>query len=156
VIELHVKLVGGGTANWSDPVRVDEKTWKANYETFLVHRYTFEDGRSVHVRTRYTGVDDISAEGEVYGGYGNIQGLDDDGDTLHGRVDWKVDGDYQAGIYSFSFGTGKWEGVSGSIEAPVWAEADDPRQEYPPKGPIRMWGFIEGEGELELPNLGSA
>jgi hypothetical protein len=151
---MHVKLVGGGTANWEKPVRTDENTWKANYETFLVHRYTLEDGRAIHVRTRYTGVDDIDSEGNVYGGYGNIEGLDDDGDTMHGRVDWLVKDDgYQAGIYSFSFGTGKWKGISGSIEAPVWAEPEDPNEPMPPAGPIRMWGFIEGEGELELPNL---
>lgn len=152
MVALHVRLLGGGTANWSTPVRVDENTWKANFETFLLHRYTFEDGRHVHVRTRYAGVDDISADGTVYGGFGNVEGVDEDGDTMHGRVDWVVRDDWQGGIYTFLYGTGKWEGVSGSMEAAVWAEPEDPNQEMPPPTPIRFWGFVEGEGDLHLPN----
>lgn len=150
---MHVKVHGGGTAEWSTPVRVDANTWRANYETLLVHRYTFDDGRQIHVRTRYAGVDDVNAEGVAFGGFGSHEGMDDDGDWLHGHLDWIVREDYQAGLYTFHYGTGKWEGVSGSIEAPVWAEPTKHDQEMPPKGPVRFWGFIEGEGDLTLPNF---
>jgi hypothetical protein len=152
---VHVRISGAGTANWSTPIRVEENVWKANYETFFVHRYAFDDGRQIHVRTRYAGVDDISADGTVFAGIGSFEGMDDDGDWHHGRIDWIIRGDYQAGVYNFLFGTGKWQGVEGALEAPVWAEPEKVDQVMPPTGPIRFWGYIEGEGDLTLPNFGS-
>jgi hypothetical protein len=107
------------------------------------------------VRTRYAGIDDISADGTVYAGIGNFEGMDDDGDWNHGRIDWIIRDDYQAAVFNFLYGTGKWEGASGAIEAPVWAEPEKHRQVMPPQGPIRFWGYIEGEGELTLPKFDS-
>jgi hypothetical protein len=150
---VRVRLAGGGTANWSTPVRVSDTTWRATYETLSVHRYTLEDGRRIHSRTRYQGVDDVDGRGEFTGGFGSFEGVDDDGHWLHGCIDWGIRGEQYVGIYVFQFGTGKWEGAGGAIETVVWAEPDRADQVMPPTGPIRFWGFHEGEGELSLPRL---
>lgn len=160
MIELHVWLAAGGTANWSTPIRVDESTWRANFETFFVHRYTFDDGRRVHVKTRYAGIDDVSAEGDVVSGFASTEGVDEDGDWLCGKIEFVIsddpnDQDWGKGVYTFLFGTGKWKDVSGSVTTTLWAQPEDRDQEMPPPGPIRFWGFLEGEGELTLPHLGS-
>jgi hypothetical protein len=154
---MHVSLIGGGIANWSTPVRAGENLWRANYETFIGTRLAFEDGRQVHVRTRYSGIDDVDASGFVFASIMSFEGLDDQGDMHHGHVDWtitQVDGivDHRA-VYHFEYGTGKWEGVRGSINAVVWAAPDDPKQIMPPTGPIRFWGVIDGEGDLSVPNF---
>ncbi|MGZ4247075.1 MAG: hypothetical protein ACXVUE_02045 [Solirubrobacteraceae bacterium] len=150
---MHVRVVGGGTANWSTPVRADENTWRANFETFIVHRYTFDDGRQIHVRTRYAGIDDVDATGFVFNSIASFEGMDDDGHWYHGRIDWDLKKEEYKAVYRFLFGTGKWEGVSGSIEAVVWAEPEKVDQVMPPTGPIRFWGHLEGEGDLTLPNF---
>lgn len=155
-MDLNVRLDGGGTANWSTPVRVGEDHWRANFETFLLHRYTFPDGRKVYVRTRYAGVDDINTAGEVFNGFGSMEGSDSDGDWLHGKIEFEMNEpgseDWGKAVYTFQYGTGKWEGVSGQIKGDLWAEPEKHDQEMPPPGPIRFWGFVEGEGELDLPN----
>jgi hypothetical protein len=149
----HVKLAGGGTANWSVPVRTEEDRWRANFETFLLHRYTFDNGRHVHVKTRYAGVDDINGAGDVYAGWGSMEGVDEDGDWVHGKVDFEIVGDDAYGIYSFAHGTGKWEGVSGSVRAHVWAQPEKHDEKLPAPYPIRFWGFIDGEGDIDMPNF---
>ena len=150
---MHVKMIGAGTADWEKPVQISKDEWRANYMTFLTMRYTLEDGRHIHVRTRYCGVDDIVLDGTVTGGFGHIEGQDEEGDWMFGRVDWEVRDDYQGGRYTFDGGTGKWERASGVIHAPVWAVPEDHDQVMPPKGPIRFYGFIEGDGDLELPGF---
>ncbi len=156
---LHVRFLGGGTADWEKPVQIGPGSFRATYQTYITQRFEFENGRVVHVRTRYEGVDDIelSSEIPVNGGFGHIEGVDEDGDLLFGRVDWVVraSDSYEGGRYTFSGGTGKWEGVNGTIEASVWARPEDPGQVMPPDGPVRFWGFIDGEGELDVPNLGT-
>jgi hypothetical protein len=146
-------MTAGGTANWEKPVQIGPDQWRASYQTFLVTRYTFGSGRQVHVKTRYTGVDEISLDGTVTGGFGHIEGRDEDDDRLFGRVDWEVRPDYEGGIYTFLGGTGKWKDASGEIRAAVWAVPEDADQVMPPPGPIRFYGFIDGEGELSVPNL---
>ena len=150
---MRVQVTGGGTANWSTPVRADANTWRANYETFIVHRYTFEDGRQIHVRTRYAGIDDVDETGFVFASIGSFEGMDDDGHWNHGRIDWDLRPEEYKATYNFLYGTGKWEDASGSITARVWAEPEEFGQVMPPTGPIRFWGHLEGEGELELPNF---
>jgi hypothetical protein len=156
MITLHVRVLGGGTADWEKPVQIGQSSYRATYQTFITTRFGFDDGRVVHVRTRYEGVDDIELDSEipVNGGFGHIEGVDEDGDRLYGRVDWVVKDEYEGGRYTFFGGTGKWKGVSGTVDASVWARPEDPDQVMPPEGPVRYWGFIDGEGELELPNLG--
>jgi hypothetical protein len=152
---MHVRMIAGGTADWEKPVRVGEDQWRANYQTFLATRFSFENGRHVHVKTRYSGVDDINLDGTVTGGFGHIEGRDQDDDWMYGRVDWEVRGDYEGGIYTFTGGTGKWKDVSGEIRAAVWAVPEDFDQVLPADAPIRFYGFIDGEGELAVPNLGA-
>jgi hypothetical protein len=157
MMALHVHLLGGGTADWEKPVQIGPSSYRATYQTYITKRFSFENGRVVHVRTRYEGVDDIELDSAipVNGGFGHIEGVDEDGDRLYGRVDWVVEGEYEGGRYAFSGGTGKWEGVSGTIDAALWARPEDPDQVMPPEGPVRFWGFLEGEGELDVPSLDS-
>jgi hypothetical protein len=157
MMTLHVRVLGGGTADWEKPVQIGPSSYRATYQTFITTRFGFDDGRVVHVRTRYEGVDDIELDSEipVNGGFGHIEGVDEDGDLLFGRVDWVVKEDYEGGRYSFTGGTGKWEGVNGTVDCSVWARPEDPNQVMPPTTPVRYWGFVDGEGELDVPNLGS-
>ncbi len=151
---MHVTLHAAGTAQWQTPLRTAPEEFQAAYETQMVFRFTFDDGRVVHVKGRFGGLDYIGSDGVVFGGFGLLDGLDEDGDQLIGRIDWIVRGDYQAGGLTFSGGTGKWEQASGAFEAPVWAMPEQHDQVMPPTAPIRFWGFMEGEGELTLPNFG--
>jgi hypothetical protein len=150
---VHVKLQGAGTAQWETPYRTAMDEYSAAYSTKMVFRFTFDDGRAVHVKGRFGGLDHIKEDGTVYGGFGLIDGLDQDGDRLIGRIDWIVRGDYEAADLSFSDGTGKWKGVAGRFEAPIWAMPGEHDQPMPPTDRITFWGFMEGEGELDLPNF---
>jgi hypothetical protein len=87
---LHVRVSGGGTADWEKPVQIGPGSYRAIYQTYVTTRFGFDDGRVVHVRARYEGVDDIelASETPVNGGFGHIEGVDEDGDMLFGRVDW--------------------------------------------------------------------
>ena len=152
---MHVTMTSAGTADWEKPVQIGTNQWRANYKTYLVTRFKTAAGQQVYVKTRYSGVDEIVLDGTVTGGFGHIEGQDQDGDWMFGRVDWEVRGDYEGGIYTFLGGTGKWEGSSGVLQAPVWAVPEDHDQAMPPTTPIRFYGFIEGEGELELPGFAS-
>jgi len=150
---MHVRFLGGGTAWWDKPVQIGPQSWRANFQASITHRLTFDSGQVLHVRTRYAGVDDVELESDVApvnGGFGHVEGLDQDGDRLWGRVDWVVQEGYQGGRYSVTGGTGKWEGASGLIEAGVWAEPEND-EPMPHDGPILFWGFVDGEGELEMP-----
>ena len=79
-------MISAGTADWQKPVRIADDQWRANFKAYLVTRYTLDDGRQFHVKTRYSGVDDIITDGTVTGGFGHIEGEDVDGDLLYGRV----------------------------------------------------------------------
>jgi hypothetical protein len=153
---MKVRMTAAGTANWEMPVQIGLEQWRVNYETWMVTRYSFDNGRVVHVKTRYAGVDDIDLSASaVTGGFGHIEGNDEDGDKLFGRVDWVVREGYQGGVYTFLGGTGKWKDASGTVEAEVWTDEEEHEQVLPPTGPIRNYGFVDGEGELSVPNLGA-
>jgi hypothetical protein len=160
----HVNFTAGGTGNWERPVRVDDTLYKVGFEAHLAHRLVFENGHTVHLRARYAGVDAITADGSlpVDAGYGHIECRDEDGDWLSGRVDWEglegPEGDHASGgVFTFSDGSGKWEGANGTIEGRLWFVFEDPQSstfpELPPTKPVRVYGFIQGEGKLTAPNL---
>lgn len=150
---MRVHMVGGGTADWEKPVRIAEGEYRANYIAHIATRFEFEDGRRIHLKTKYSGVDDVVIDGDITGGFGHVEAQDEDGDALWGRVDWEVREGYQGGIYTFSGGTGKWEGVSGTISAPVWDQPEDIHMEMPPSAAFLNYGFIDGEGDLDVPHL---
>lgn len=160
----HVSLTGGGTGDWERPVRVDETLFKVGFEAHLAHRLVFQGGPTIHLRARYSGVDAMTSDGTlpVDAGYGHIECRDQDGDWLSGRVDWEgiegPAGEHQSGgVFTFSNGSGKWEGVEGTINGTLWFVFEDPESstypELPPTKPVRVYGFIQGEGELRTPNL---
>jgi hypothetical protein len=37
----------------------------------------------------------------------------------------------------------------------VWTDEEEHEQVMPPAGPMRNYGFVDGEGELSVPNLGA-
>jgi hypothetical protein len=158
----RVEFTAGGVGFWSKPVRYSSELMKVCYEGKLSQRFVFEDGPTIYLKTRFLGMDDVGLEGgAVPGGYGSIESRDDEGDWLFGWLDW-VDtgssdfgGDKWAGDFKWHEGTGKWEGVSGGFRAYLWAMPADPEAEWPPTGPAEFHGFLEGEGELEVPNLPS-
>ncbi|MCW2952980.1 MAG: hypothetical protein JWQ48_2150 [Conexibacter sp.] len=150
---MRVRMIGGGTADWDKPVQIGAGQWRATYRAYIATRYEFENGRAVHVKVRYAGVDDVNADGAVSGGFGHVEGQDEDGDALWGRVDWEVVPGYQGGNYHHLGGTGKWEGCSGVIRAPVWDQPQEIEMPMPPTEAFRNYGFIDGEGELDVPHL---
>jgi hypothetical protein len=110
-------------------------------------------------------MDDVGLEGgAVPGGYGAIESRDDDGDWLYGWLDWidtgqsgfSGDSDKWIGEFKWHEGTGKWEGVSGGFRAYLWAMPADPEAPWPPVDLAEFHGFLEGEGELTVPNLPDA
>ncbi len=158
----HVQFTAGGTGNWARPVRTDpEGTAKAAFEAFLTHRLTFDDGRAFFLRARYMGVDVVAPDGSLAeeAGYGHVETRDVDGDWLFGHVLWegREDPNESGGLYTFSGGTGKWEEATGTINATLWFVYEDVESSttpaLPPTTPVRVFGFLEGEGDLSAPNL---
>ena len=37
----------------------------------------------------------------------------------------------------------------------MWTDEEEHEQVMPPTGPMRNYGFVDGEGELSVPNLGA-
>jgi hypothetical protein len=151
-----VVITTGGIGDWHTPVRVDDKLSKAAYEANLATRVVFENGPTVHLKMRFVGIDDVLEDGAVPVGFGLLEAQDADGDWLRGRIDWFTEDGIDRGRYTFSSGTGKWEGVEGTVDVTLFALPEDLEVEMPPRGPIRFYGFFEGEGELTVPNLTSA
>jgi hypothetical protein len=149
---MHVHVLGAGTALWETPIRSEEDRWRANFEAHLVFRFTIDGGRVVHVKTRYGGIDDINGAGEAYAGLASMESSDEDGDCLYGSSSFSQDDPYHD-HFVFHHGTGKWEGVSGMCRIRAWTQPTDRNEKLPAAHPIRYWGFLEGEGDLVLPNF---
>jgi hypothetical protein len=148
----RVEVAAGGSADWSTPVRVDEAQLQAPYEGIFSVRLAV-GGTSHYLKMRIIGVDEMDNEGEVPSGFGALEFQDEDGDYIRGRTDWfRADGADQ-GTWTFNSGTGKWAGINGKIPMLLNYMADDLAAVLPPPGPIRFVGFLEGAGEIELPNL---
>ncbi|MGZ4248753.1 MAG: hypothetical protein ACXVUE_10670, partial [Solirubrobacteraceae bacterium] len=58
---------------------------------------------------------------------------------------WKLSKTEYLAVYHFLFGTGKWEDVSGSIEALVWAEPEEHGQVMPPTVPSDSGDIWKGK-----------
>jgi hypothetical protein len=162
----RVEFLCAGIGIWGKPVRHNATTMKVCYEAKMTQRLSFEGGPTIYLATRFAGMDDVGLDPEnaVPGGYGAIESRDEDGDWLLGWLDWVEtpeasfgpEGDRWAGDFKWHEGTGKWEGVSGGLRAYVWALPADLEAEWPPKGYFAEFhGFLEGEGELTVPNLPS-
>lgn len=149
----NVQVMAGGSADWGAPVRFDEQTMKTWYEAYLMNRFEFDDGRVQYLKLRIVGIDEIDNDGEVPAGWGSLEFQDLDGDWLRGHVDWYRRDGRDGGTWTFSTGTGKWKGTTGTIELVLYGMPQDLDAEMPPRGPIRYYGFLEGKGQLEGPNL---
>jgi hypothetical protein len=148
----HVSILGGGTAVWSTPIQCEPDRYRANFEAHLVFRYTFENGRQLHFKTHYSGIDDINGRGEAYAGTAYHKSVDEDGDELWGDCIWNEEDPFHD-RFTYHGGTGKWEGASGRSRIHAWTQATDKDQKLPADRPIRYWGFLDGEGDLEHPNF---
>lgn len=148
-----VLVTTAGIGDWRTPVRVDDDLSRAAYEAHLCTRVVFEDGPTVHLKTRFVGIDDVTEDGAVPAGFGIVEAQDADGDWLRGRIDWFIEDGVDRGTYTFSSGTGKWKEVDGTVDVVLFALPEDLEAEMPPRTPIRFYGFFEGEGELSVPNL---
>ena len=149
----RVEILTGGSADWGAPVRFDEETLKTWYEAYLMNRFTFADGQVHHLKLRIVGIDVIDNDGEVPSGWGSLEFQDLDGDYLRGHVDWYRRNNEDGGTWTFSSGTGKWQGASGTAELALYGMPQDLDAEMPPRGPIRYYGWLEGTGEIDAPAL---
>jgi hypothetical protein len=161
----RVEFTAAGVGFWQKPVRHRADLLKVCYEAKMSQRFVFEDGPTIYLKTRFMGMDDVGLDASaVPGGYGAIESRDEDGDWVYGWLDWLdtgasgfgPEGDKWVGEFKWHEGTGKWEGISGGLRAYLWAMPAEPEADWPPTGLAEFHGFLEGEGELEVPNLPSA
>jgi hypothetical protein len=150
-----------GSAVWAAPVRVGEDTLRTPYQAALMNRFTFEDGTSHYLKLHMVGIDEINNRGMVTTGNGTMQFEDGDGDLLRGESDWFLpDGpdDHgrtpeNAGTMTFTSGTGKWAGATGSATLSCHGLYGDPNQVIPPVDDTKYFAVFEGIGELDVPGL---
>jgi hypothetical protein len=161
-----VKLVGGGSADWTKPVRAGGETLSVTYDGYFMLRLSFHFGQTVLMKTRIPGADDMSSEGVFLRGSGRVEAEDVDGDLLLGNVVWGGEEEKQGsgaprstargdafavpGLVTFEDGTGKWEGTRGSLNISVWALPDDLDEPMPPSRPVRFHAFFEGSGSMTV------
>jgi hypothetical protein len=151
-----VHILGAGMAQWEKPSRKDEQLQTMNYETFLMFRFTFADGRRFHMPARISGMDDINEKGEVPSGFGYIDFHDEDKDFLYAYVVWKEVDNAESGYFTFRSGTGKWRGASGELTLDLWGAPAFANTVLPANEPVKFVGFLEGEGVLHLPHFAPA
>lgn len=150
----RVEIAAGGSADWSTPVRVDGAQLQAAYEGLFSVRLAV-DGSPHYLKMRIVGVDEMDNDGEVPSGFGALEFQDEDGEFIRGRSDWfRADGRDQ-GTWTFTSGTGKWEGIGGKVPMLLNYMSTDLEAKLPPSGPITFVGFLEGTGEIEIPALQS-
>jgi hypothetical protein len=145
-----VRVMIGGSADWGQPVRYDGTTLKTWYEAYLMGRFEIGDGDMHYLKLRIVGIDEIDNEGEVPAGWGSLEFQDRDGDYLRGHTDWFRKDDVDYGTWTISSGTGKWEDAKGKIELVLYGMPQDLEMEQPPRTASRYFGWLEGEGTLEL------
>jgi hypothetical protein len=148
----RVEVLTGGSAQWGTPVRCDDDKLQTAYEASLMNRFTLGNGQVHYLRLRIVGIDEIDNNGDVPYGSGALEFQDADGDTMRGRVEWLRPEDEYAGTWTIASGTGKFAGAAGSIALELNG-MHEPALSGPPVGPSRYWGFLVGNGELELPSL---
>ena len=141
---LAICLLVSGPVLAAEPIRIAEID--AFSGPFADQGIGFQN----HVRMA---VDDINARGEVPAGHGYVEMHDDDDDLLHARVEWIVEDGVDRGSLRFHGGSGKWRGATGHIMVDLWGAPARAGTPMPPPGPIEFCGFIEGEGQLELPHF---
>lgn len=154
-----VRFMCGGTARWGVPIGAEPQMLKVAFEAQLGQRLVFESGATFCLKTRFVGIDDITADGMIPGGFGYVEAQDADGDVLYGRVDWSAPsgadfagrGELWDGRFVFTAGTGKWRGTSGEIHAKLWAVPEHLDAQMPPTEPILVYAFLEGEGRMDSP-----
>jgi hypothetical protein len=148
-----LEITVGGIADMATPMRVDENLSRGVYEGFFMCKLTVAGGSPHYLKLRVVGSDDFDNEGEVPVGWGMLQFEDPDGDIMRGRTDWYRADEQDRGTWTWSSGTGKWEGVTGTAEMVLNYTTHDPITEIPPTSPVRFYGFIEGEGDMDAPAL---
>jgi hypothetical protein len=166
-----VRFVGAGSADWTKPVRAGPNTLNVTYDGYFMIRMDFHFGQQFLLRTRMLGADDMSDDGLFLRGSGIVDAEDADGDVLTGNVVWHGEDDKVSasagratargdavsvdGVLTFSHGTGKWEGATGSLSISVWALPEDLDEPMPPQRPLRFHAFMEGAGGLAVRALAS-
>lgn len=149
---VAVNVIVGGSADWGAPVRSSEDLLRTWYEAYLMGRFEFADGERHYLKLRIVGIDEIDNEGEVPSGWGSLEFQDADGDWLRGHTDWYRRDGQDYGTWTFSSGTGKWEGATGTVELVLFGMPQDLEMEQPPTRASRYFGFLEGRGALDAPN----
>jgi hypothetical protein len=153
VKSAKIHITGAGMAQWGKPTRKTADLQTMNYETFLMFRLQFDDGRRFHMPTYISGMDDINVCGEVPYGFGYLELHDEDKDFLYAYVDWyEVDGK-ESGRFQVNSGTGKWAGATGNFELELWGAPAFADTVLPATGPVKFVGFLEGDAVLQLPSF---
>lgn len=148
-----VEVLTGGSAEWGEPVRLNDEIQRTPFQASLMNRFTLGNGEVHFLKLSMVGIDEVDNDGEVPTGQGNMEFRDTDGDLLWAESDWFRPDGVDEGIWRFRSGTGKWKGASGTVDVVLHGMFHDLHEEMPPKGPSRYWGFIEGSGEIDAPAL---
>jgi hypothetical protein len=151
-----VQVLTGGSAEWGDPVRLNENIQRTPFVASLMNQFTFADGQVHYLKLHMIGIDEVDNDGEVPTGHGSMEFRDTDGDLLWAESDWFRPDGADIGVWTFASGTGKWKGTTGTVDVVLRGMFADLEQVLPPPGPSRYFGFVEGTGTLDAPDLGTA
>jgi hypothetical protein len=162
--EQHVDVFMAGSAIWSSPARVGENLLRTPYQASLMNRFTFADGQVHYLKLHMVGIDVLDNDGVVTTGDGTMELMDADGDVLRGESLWflpeapfeKRRTPENLGTMTFTSGTGKWEGASGTAELECHGLYSDPEQTIPPVADTKYFAVFEGVGRLDVPRLALA
>jgi hypothetical protein len=156
-----VDIFVAGSAIWATPVRLGPDTLRTPYQASLMNRFCFADGQVHYLKLHMIGIDEINNEGMVVTGNGTMQFQDADGDLLRGESDWFLpEGPDERGrtpenlgTMTFSSGTGKWSGTTGTAELRCYGMYAALDQPLPPADDTKYFAIFEGTGELDAPGL---
>jgi hypothetical protein len=156
VLQRNVEMLSGGYAEWERQVPIGNGTRAVGYRANLMTRLTTED-HSAYLRTIFIGMDkvlpDEEAEwGDDSGGYGNFHMEDiHTGESLLGRIEWRVEAGQDFGTFFFEDGDGYWKGISGALPQVRldWCTRD-PEASIAAGVPVTLLAFIEAHGPLNF------
>lgn len=156
-----VEVFIAGSAVWNTPVKLSDEEIRTAYDASLMTRLTFPDGSVHYLKLHMIGIDVLDGTGAVQTGTGTMSFRDIDGDYLRGESDWWVPTEPDArgtmaaneGVMTFTDGTGKWAGATGTAQLLCYGLFDDADQQVPPVRPAKYYAVFEGRASIDAPNL---
>jgi hypothetical protein len=151
----NVHLVCAGTALWHRKIPISDDMRIVAYEATMMAKLVIADrDNPAYCRALWTGMDEVDKNGDVPTGYGRGSFVEVNSDSaLRWDVRWYTDENSgYRGLFTFTSGTGEWQGVSGEIDAglefcTLFEDGDQAGD-----APIPVLGFLEGDGSMSVPS----